>query len=498
MVDGRRTLDAVACHAEPAAQRLVLLLAPWERARLRLTCKALAGTVPAEACFPTLAAMARAGTRVALLRYDMPAPSFTPLTKAHARIAVANDNDDALAWMEACGAFAWGTDPAHGGWLLDEALAAGGVRAVRFALDRSGRRPDVVMLRCCKGRWTAELAALLVGPVVAALPPERLSYFEQGGSKAYEIYDMLSGTTMLRENAVVWGALLDAWPRRPLPAVVAEVALLEGLRERVEPVDWEAICGLALISHAVKAGALDLAERGLAVFPPADNTYERQLLYMAVYSCSYAPSVIEWLLYRLPNLVLTLVLESRALVNAAIDADADDVLRWLADNKLLDAGTPALVLPCVQRAIGADSPRAVSFLVDALRASPAETLVDALCRGSFATAEAMARRASAPLGAAEFGKVAHRCPRRALAMLLLRRHGLLPPPSRELLESCLADPVPVGLLTALVEAGYCLGGDLAGWVESLPAPADRAEEHGWTDLARAVFERCREALCYSQ
>ena len=77
--------------------RLVALLAPWERARLRRVCRTLAGAVPVAACAPSLASMVRArGGGAALLRYG--AGDARPCW-AHAFVAVEADAADALRWM---------------------------------------------------------------------------------------------------------------------------------------------------------------------------------------------------------------------------------------------------------------------------------------------------------------------------------------------------------------------------------------------------------------
>ena len=489
MADARCTLDGVARCAEPAAQRLVWLLPPWDRARLRLTCRALAAAVPTEACYPTLTAMARAGG-AALLRYDVPAPAGATLGKTHARVAVVSDNADALAWMEACGAFAWRTDPAHASWLVDESLAAGSARALRFALDRSGRRPDYGMLRQCRGGWSGALARELVAPLVA----EPSSY---AVGDIVETVEALGEIAIPTEVPLVVGALLDAWPRRPLPAAVAALALMAGLRARAEPADWEATCGIRLLGLALVGGALDLAERALAAgLWPGGASLDDALMH-ASYCARDAPAVLAWVRSRSSGVFRTSRIDCESLAFGAIEGDADAMLRWLVERDDDDddddddgGGRLAPRSYHLYHAIDADSPRVVSFLVGALCVSPTKTLADALCSGSFATAEALAPLAT-PLDVTTFVDVALRCRWRARAMLLLRRHGLTPPPTRELLARCVADLGPAGRLAALAEAGYRVDGDLAQWTDSL---RPHLAEPDLTDLSRAVYDGCQTAL----
>ena len=464
----------------PAAERLVQLLAPWDRARLRLTCRALAAAVPARSCAPTLAAMVRApGGGAALLRYC--AGDARPCW-VHALVAAEADAADALRWLlprlDAVGspvlaepwrqlarcALRWGSVAA---WRVLEPRLADAGAADGFALLEDAMCGGVESV-------AAERAALEAG---------------RCGGDVTGVIKVLD--TAIKTHAV--GAIApflrpDISP--PVRHVAGLAALCVGHRSLVEPCDWLPTYGPGmLLRAALHGGERELADAAVAEAGGISAGDGRQLLSFAVSGRRDAPATIEWVVRAIGLEACRFdASDVRALASWAIRADSADALRWLVERAGLVPADPELSDACMQDAIAC-----FRYLVDVAGVCVArDMLVDAL----YAVAPRTATAAAAILGGLDvdaFVSLATGCPDKRDGRLrtasALRRRALLPAPGPAFLRACVHLPEP---LDVLVVAGYRVDADARTWLDSVRPHCAGTSRRVWRPLAHALRDRWRQ------
>ena len=230
--------------AVPAAERLLRLLAPWDRARLRATSRVLAGVVPRALCAPCLSAMLRHGGP-ALFRHDARPPAGVALCADHLYDAVAADNPHAVRWLRASAAI---PDAPSAGEIVDVA-ARWDSRAVLCALlDEEPRLCTDKVLRTALRAMREHVATELLGRLL-----RRPHGDERLGDITIEA--VFYGLASVVEDAV--RAHSAAAPRQgqsgaAATTAAARVGWVDGDDPSAHPMDR--------IKQAIRAGNLPLAE----------------------------------------------------------------------------------------------------------------------------------------------------------------------------------------------------------------------------------------------
>ena len=136
----RPSLEDVMRSAAPAAGRVLRLLAPWDRARLRTASRALAAAVPVGSCAPCPTAMLRRGGPGLFVN----GAPFGPPCEQDLYAALAADNPHAVRWLLGQRrVFA----RAFSDWALVKlAVAYGSVAVLRALLDRRPSPCDLALL----------------------------------------------------------------------------------------------------------------------------------------------------------------------------------------------------------------------------------------------------------------------------------------------------------------------------------------------------------------
>ena len=461
------SLACVVAVAAPAADRLVALLAPWDRARLRLVCRALAAAVPVGSCAPTLAAMVRA-RGAGLLRYGA---GDAHAGWTHVLVAVEADAADALRWLLRPGRCA----AQDRTWELARlALGMGSVAAWRVVeplLPRQGLGGASTLLAdACLGG-----CGVLVAERAAAA-----AYCDDSHDDAHlallgtieqawrmDTPDVLLPFLSFRHRTTLYGSFASG------------AALAMGRRELAEPCDWAGrLLPSSLLVAALRGGDLPLAELALRRRPPLDAA-----VCYAAQARRNVPAVLEW------------AADARGAVDPneaaryAIRADAVDALRWLSRRAgLVPFSAHELLMACHHNAAAC-----VAFLADEAGVRPAsETLCVALRSEAYRAAEAVAVRV-APLDAAAFVRLAvalsaDRCGG-VRAMALLRRHALLPAPGPAFLRACADSLRRTRELRALAMAGYRVDADARTWFDSVRPHCVGTPRRVWRTLAHVLHDR---------
>ena len=481
-------------EATPVAERLVGLLAPWDRARVRLTCRALAAAVPARSCAGSLSAMVRAGG-AELLRYGAgdARPCWT-----HVLIAVEADAADALRWMLRCddddrsGDVDRGRAPHR--WrsvALDVprvALRMGSVAVWRLlgpspSPSRAEAPPCYPFMLLCDAiqggaeSLVVECAAAAAGAASAHIDPSLWRF-------------MVHCATVTNMSAAIEPFLRPSDDRPPwLSDAAARAALRMGRRDLLAPHDWRAMLGITFLKDAVHGGQLDLAEAALrdGVF---NACTDRALLRQAMEARCNSPAVIEWAVATCRLSALTLPRDTRHWARVAIDHDGAAALRWLVERAAYAPDDAMLDYAC-----RADAVACVRYLHRELAMRPTQSaFTAALAEGAHHAASVVAP-CVAPLDAQAFvalirgpdaavvaGHVVFTSTtRHALrAMAMLRRHRLLPTPDAGFLRLCATELHKAHELRMLAVAGY---------------PVDTPELRGWLDFVRP---RCAPGSCHEQ
>ena len=495
------SLPRVAAVASPAVNLLVALLAPWDRARLRLTCRALADAVPVAACAPTLSAMAVRGGGAGLLRYG--AGGARPHL-VHCQIAADADTADALRWLVGRVAVsqrdAWGLQ--YGALLA----ASGDAWRVASALPSlPGAFPALLLAAYAILGGSEALAA-----ECAARAAEAAGSFR--GLEPSVLRDVLNGAA-LRNFPGVLAALRRLRGANVHPArdddddhghdaygmfeSVALTALAMGRGDLVEPCDWDALFEpMDLLRAAVRSGDVAAAE---ALLPrcaePAADTLHRELLPAAMQCRGDAGAMLDWVASRTSVGAERLVRKVRCSLEGAsgkyrlgaVD-DRIGALRWLAERGGFVRATAMLAVACRSDAVSC-----AEYLVGGLGARPTtEMLGCALAYGSYRVAAFLAVRVG-PLDAAAFVRLVNDIPsgpHAVRAMALLRRHGLLPAPDPVFLRECVcrlrARPQQLGALAA---AGYRVDGDAREWIDSVRPHCAGTPLRQWRPLAYMLRRR---------
>ena len=473
--------------AAPLAERLVWLLAPWDRARLRLTCRALAAAVPAASCAPTLAAMVRApGGGAALLRWG--AGDARPC-RAHVLVAA---EADALRWLlaqDAAGALA---SPLS----LQE--------RVRCALPLGGDAARRALRQVCDLReydhrvMTMDL--IDTGPASAAAELAAAGARRWVGRHAWMAYGVLEAACAKRMVLAVAPFLhpdADTTIRRRARLV----ALRLGHRALAEPCDWLREYPPLVLMCVALSGELGLADAALrhgGGRVPEEHRWT--VLAEAMCAGDGFPVAIEWAVCAVgPEACRrTLAEQASAMIRSAVRADSVDALRWLTEHAGLAYGASELEGVCVWDAAACFAYLAGEGGVCVTRGM----LLDTLVRGSHRTAAAAAAllggldaaafvhlaAASSTTASSRFG---HLC-RRARTADALRRRALLPPPGPAFLRAC-ADALQLPeQLDVLVAAGYRVDADVRTWFDSVRPHCAGTPRRLWAPLAHTLHRRYRE------
>ena len=491
---GDAALAVAVRAAAPLAALLVWLLAPWDRARLRLTCRALADAVPARSCALSLSAMVRAGG-AELLRYG--AGDARP-RGIHALIAAEADVADALRWMERCGLEAekigamltghraiaqpWSVvDPTVS--VLRAALAQGSVDVWHFAGGRSTRRSvfyaAVLLVDAIRGGLAsvaAEYAADLV-TATANLPAGSCPYAEP------LLCDTIRAASRHRMPAVAATFLrLDGrFPRARRKATTALFRMGQGVL--VGPCDWAALFGPSLLRKAVMAGDAALADatlRGRAVLAGV----RQRVLVWAARARRDAGAMLGWATAAFAFGADELRTQGPALARAAVGTDGVDALRWLVEHAGYVPGAAV-----VRKACKDDAAACIGYLMDR---GLVDTPVRAMLGESRRVTALVLARTRGPLAVDSYKALMvsdeyRRSPAcTARTASLMRRHALPPAPGMRFLSMCLDamhDETSLGMLAA---SGYRIDADLCTWLASVrPHCAGRR----WRPLATRLHTR---------
>ena len=462
----------------PAAALLVALLAPWDRARLRLTCRALAAAIPAAACAPTLAAMVRPpGRGAALLRYG--AGDARPHW-VHVLIAAEADAADALRWL---------------------------LRQVPIDQSRMRLLNGLALRTGCAAVWRV-VEPLTVRPYprnVALLVENAL----QGGSEPLiaEYAATAAGAVSSRDPSAeaLRRRLLDALEeagRRDVPDLVlpflplgdcwraaAFAAMAMGRRGLAEPCDWLALLGpRALLRAALRGGELELARTTLRDHREAMSWSLSGYLLDAAMARRDAGALLDWFATAAGADRCWLLSMQSLMVGSAIEADAVDALRWLSGRAGFAPTDATLIVACEHDAVAC-----IGYHLGLGIRPTADTLIAALRCGKYRVAAAVGARTE-PLDVATLVRLLESvsCSEdRALrAMALLRRLALLPAPGPEFLRAC------TDLTPGLLAAGYRVDADARAWLDSVQPHCVGTPRRVWRPLAHAVRDRwhtqCRQ------
>ena len=456
--------------AAPAVERILRLLLPWDRARLRAVSRALAAAVPAETCAPCFSAMLRRGGP-ALFRYDDDYLGYTP-ANYDVYDAVVADNPHAVRWL--CRHASISGLPSTRK-LVKLAVRCGSITVLCALLDAHPRHcdTDVLHMAVTAGRERESLELL-----------RRIlrTRDDKGGPERRIALDRVANAAARAGlPGVVEAILRTAAPGdRTRRLVNRELFLQDPERER--------------IAWAIRAGDVARAELLIraATCPPVTVLWW-VLLDVAAHS-SRAYDMLCWTRDAMcaggcdPDGREAEVPGWRDRVfQCAIHAHADTsvgALRWLVDC--------AGFVPCcydVMKAMDADNAPCVGYL--ARHICPAlspigeilayylfEQLVRALEHGHRRTAEALADAladGATPANAdddmpvlLQIGSCAD--PElRAYAVAVLRRRGLVSPLPHggEFLRMCDRESLTANQLAVLASAGYRLDADRTAWLDWL-------------------------------
>ena len=540
------TLDRVLREAAPAAERLVLLLAPWERAWLRLVCRTLAEAVPAAACAPSLSSMVRSGG-AALLRYG--AGDARPCW-AHALVAVEADAADALRWMldadtglpevrrhaRLLGNLAMRVGSA-GAWRLLNAPIGDPLPSSRSpAAARHGRNPvpTTTMMHGSGGgddggdddEPTAKDGKTPAGPRSIAqdllcyyrrhmfdYPDKMLMDAMRGGSEsiAAEI-----AAAMADQPSYLGCCMraIDEVPRYDMPAVLEpflrlgpghalhrKAALAAFVMGRRAPPDSDPhLWGHPIdLGTAVRAGDVALADallRGRVGRP----CHGSELLADAVRCRRNTSAVLEWATSVVGTEPLMHQWRIDKLLACAINEDACDALRWITD--LVGA---ARLPRALDMAIYADAAECAKFLIGQVGHLALCSFVDATRQAKHRVATVLAAHLG-PLDAETFVRLARTAAKEmneadtARMMAMLRRRKppcpgtLLPAPGTEFLDACIESLHGRKELGVLVMAGYRVDADACAWLESLRPHCAYTPDRRWRRVALDLHARWH--ACY--
>lgn len=479
--------DAVE-SAAPAAQLLLAVLAPWDRARLRLVCHALAAAVPARSCAPTLAAMVRAPDGgAALLRYG--AGDARPRW-VHALVAVEADAADALRWMLGMRpdwpqirrlqelALRWGSAAS---WHVLRPMAS----ATSCLAEASALLNDALAGRSVA--LVAECAATAAALVARAATPAGLDD-DEARPLACALYAarpadvaVAAATPFLRPDV-----------GRALGREARLVALRAGHRALAEPYDWvDAADGrLRLLFAALRGGDLGLAQEAREAHGAPLLAFEQHL---CATSALMAPrnlvAAVRWV-------TCTMGFdggdtESPVQQEILLRCDAVDGLCYLVQRTGIRPADAMLHEACLHGAAAC-----VRYLVDDVGLVPTrDMLLDTLLAGHYDALAALAAHA-APLGVAELVDLLGQSKmseegRVVRAVAALRRHALLPPPGPELARALLAmwPSQPALEYVAAAATGHPVDADHRAWMD--------ADERTWDDFAAAAVTGPTRDLCAS-
>ena len=483
-------MPRVVAEAAPVATRLVELLAPWDRARLRLTCRALADAVPATSCAPTLAAMVvRDGGR-GLLRYG--AGDVRPC-RGHVLVAMEANAADALRWL-----VARGPSPLRpeGVWSMAQQSLTWGHDAVwrvlesMVAPERLAERPIMMLSHAIDGGSEALIAerAAAAASRPLATTTDRDAYHYNPDDYDADDY----GFSYVMERAAQSGAVGAITPFLRFPTgsylrrQAALAALAMGRRDLAEPCDWTAISPRRLLECAVLGGELALAEAALRTLPAAPGVM--MPLYAAMGRRCWTPAVAEWA-YAACGTDLGVHGDSMAR-HVAASQDSVDALRWLVEHTGYVPTDAALRAAC-----DADALACIEYLLDVGVPPTRDMLVDAMKAGAWRAAGALGARLG-PLDVTEFAVLTTHGQKAAWdAVRALRRSALLPPPGPAFLQE-FSGPGSVGysddirwVMRVLLAAGYRLDADMRQWLDSVRPHCAGTATRRWRPLARALYHR---------
>ena len=485
------TLPDTLLAAAPAAERLLRLLAPWDRARLRATSCALAGVVPHALCAPCLSAMLRHGGP-ALFRHDATPPAGVALCADHLYDAVAADNAHAVRWLRASAAI---PDAPSAAAIVDTA-AQWDSRAVLCALlDEEPRLCTGKVLRTALREMRGQVASEVLGRILRR---------PHGDEHLVDITLVATfcGLASVVEDAVrAHSAAAAAAPhqRQSGAAAATEAAAAAARVGWVDDNDPSAH-PMHRIQRLVRAGNLPLAESvASAMFATQPHAFDYDLVRVAAdapraydalrwahaflaargvgahaMAISYAPPLLHG-----PEPGARGPTWNETLANIAVGNRSDPTagaIRWLEEHAGFVPDTAHL-----GAAIGHRSVHAVRYLMGRLRpplASLAEALVKCVLQKSWRMADLMAA-AVAGAGGHHVGRTDDafawllvrvlsandRC--RAYAAALLRRHGLLRSLGGVFLSEIDHYVLSDRELRALAAAGCRLDADRAAWLDWL-------------------------------
>ena len=476
-------LQRVVTGAVPVAARLVDLLVPWDRARLRLTCRALAETVPAAACAVSFSAMVVRFGGAGLLRYG--AGDARPCW-AHVLVAVEADAADALRWL--LGRFSVDHDRA---WDLQcLALRTGSCAAWRIVKPLA---PRATLDGAMRLAWQA------VAGGSESLSAECAA---AAAAKAEESPDALRPEFLC--------AVLYWTERRDLPAAVLVpflrlcgtgrlahdnvqritlAALRMGRRDLAEPCDWQArFEPLSLLKDAVRVGDLALAEAALSALGETLTTDAR--LGVLCHAFRGTPATIEWTMRRLAIDAAYLEQELHRVLLAVLGWDAVDALRWLVEHTGHVPVATYMGVACANDAVGC-----IAYLAEKGVCPTWDMLYAALEQDVHRAACAVFSRLDRA-DVAAFVRVvkklaAYKTSGVVRCAAMLRRHALLPAPGPAFLRACLDSLRGRWELGALVVAGYRIDADARTWLDSVRPHCAGTPRRVWRPLAHALYDRYR-------
>ena len=485
------TLGRVAAEAAPFRE----LLAPWDRARLRLTCRALAAAVPAGSCAATLAAMVRTpGGGAALLRYG--AGDARPVA-AHCLLAVVHDADDALRWLLLSCDVVSIFGPHHMRTLRRMALRSGSVAILNGVCARAPAADLVEDLgaACLKDREL--LATERAAEVVALLVPRSACAMPNG--PCWQRLDAVLGWAIRKNMPAALDpflALLGAHGGAAVPDAFATsvrcAALATGRRQAVEPCDWGRVEPRRLFRWALYGGEPDLAEEAWS----RKRRPNYDLLYNVMCARRNAYAALDRALVYARRPLSRY--EARQHDMTVVVHDAVDALRWLSERAGYVPDAELLTWACRQDAV-----RCASYIAERCGVQPTATmLVEALMENSYRVAAAIGPRVTGCIEASDLKRLLRRVYVRwksghdARALALLRRLALLPAPDVPFLRALLhgdgdRDEEDACGLPMLVLAGYRVDADRRTWTDAVASHCAGVPPDGWRPLADELYDRCR-------
>ena len=477
------TLERTVCGAAPAADGLVRLLAPWDRARLRLTCRALAAAVPVRSCVPSMSAMVRApGGGAALLRYG--AGDVRPRW-VHLLVAAEADAADGMRWLLS----ELGVVAQKVLQRLARAAARTGSAGVWRVLAPRLRLAD----HPCAGLWWLRDAmkggSEPVAAEIAEAHADRMMPRDYMTEEAVFRLRFCFREAARRDMPSVLAPFLRRVERGPAQYVVARRAV-QGAHFRMGGPLPVASGGDAasVLCAALLAGRVDLAPEIhrvlVATGGDVDVDMQRRLLECALQARRNAYETIDWL-------VGTLGLDLRelppGLARSAVEADAPDALRWWIER------TGSAPHHHVSRAIRRDSAACFAYLLELGTPPALGMFAEGVRSGSHRVMALLAARLR-PLSAEQFLRLAGGLSSVSdatgvHAMSLLRRHALLPPPGVAFLRACADTALSRAELCALPMAGYRVDADALGWLDSVRPHCAGTPEDEWRALGHKLRAR---------